>query len=365
MTKADLTQKVNFDIIRYANCWEDADILLAGLSPAAGSKVLSIGSAGDNSFSFLMTDPELVVAVDVNRTQLFLIELKKVCIQNLEWEDALAFLGFLPSENRAECFCLLKNQLSSAARAYWESNLALIAGGVIHEGKFERYFQLFSRRILPWIHSKRVVDALFEGKTAEEQVHFYENTWNTWRWRLLFRIFFSKYVMGKYGRDPEFQKQVQGSVSKFIFGKAAGHLASVAAHDNFILRYTLTGSFGGLLPHYLHKEHYPLIRANLDRLHWKEGFAQSAIAHYGKFRCMNLSDIFEYMDAGLFRETAQTLVAGTERHGRLGYWNLMVPRRISQILPESAEYMQTEAERLTAIDKGFFYKGFIVDRVVG
>jgi S-adenosylmethionine-diacylglycerol 3-amino-3-carboxypropyl transferase len=364
MTKTDLTQKVNFDMIRYANCWEDADILLAGLSPAPGSKILSIGSAGDNSFSFLVTDPELVVAVDINRTQLFLIELKKICIQNLEWEEALAFLGFLPSENRAQCFYSLKNQLSSAARAYWESNLALIAGGVIHQGKFERYFQLFSGRILPWIHSKRVVNALFERRTTEEQAHFYQNTWNTWRWRLLFRIFFSKYVMGRYGRDPEFQKQVQGSVSEFIFGKAAGHLASAAAQDNFILRYTLTGSFGGLLPHYLHQEHYPLIRANLGRLHWKEGFAQTAIGHYGKFHCMNLSDIFEYMDAGLFGETARTLVAGTEKDGRLGYWNLMVPRRISQIVPESVEYMETEAERLTAIDKGFFYNRFMLDKVV-
>lgn len=364
MTKEDLTKRVNFDIIRYANCWEDADILLAGLSPAPGGKVLSIGSAGDNSFSFLVTDPELVVAVDINPTQLFLIELKKVCIQNLEWEEALAFLGFLPSEGRVQCFHTLKSQLSSATRAYWESNLILIANGLIHQGKFEKYFQLFSRKILPWIHSRRAVNALFESKTAEEQVHFYQNKWNTWRWRLLFRIFFSKYVMGKYGRDPEFHKQVQGSVSSFIFGKAAAHLASVAAQDNYILRYTLTGRFDGLLPHYLQKAHYPLVRANLGQLHLKECYAQAAIAHYGKFHYMNLSDIFEYMDADLFRETACALVAGTEKDGRLGYWNLMVPRRISQILPENTEYMQGESERLTAIDKGFFYKGFIVDKVV-
>lgn len=365
MTKQDLTKRVNFEIIRYANCWEDADILLAGLSPVPGSKVLSIGSAGDNSFSFLVTDPELVVAVDINRTQLFLIELKKVCIQNLEWEEALAFLGFRHSETRTQCFHTLKSQLNSATRAYWESNLALIANGVIHEGKFERYFRLFSGKILPWIHSKRVVNALFEHKTAEEQARFYQDKWNTWRWRLLFRIFFSKYVMGKYGRDPEFQKQVQGSVSKFIFEKAASHLASVAAQDNYILRYTLTGSFEGLLPHYLQKECYPLVRANLDRLQLAEGFAQDAIDRYGKFHSMNLSDIFEYMDPDLFRETARALVEGAEKGGRLGYWNLMVPRRISQILPESARYLQTEAERLTAIDKGFFYKGFIVDEVVG
>ncbi|MBX9450241.1 MAG: BtaA family protein [Taibaiella sp.] len=55
--KKQLDKKVAFDFIRYANCWEDADILLKGLHPAKGSSILSIGSAGDNSFSLLSTQP--------------------------------------------------------------------------------------------------------------------------------------------------------------------------------------------------------------------------------------------------------------------------------------------------------------------
>jgi S-adenosylmethionine-diacylglycerol 3-amino-3-carboxypropyl transferase len=47
-------QKVRHDYLRYANCWEDADILLAGLDIKTGDLVLSIGSAGDNSFSLLV-----------------------------------------------------------------------------------------------------------------------------------------------------------------------------------------------------------------------------------------------------------------------------------------------------------------------
>ncbi|WP_353719986.1 DUF3419 family protein [Dyadobacter sp. 676] len=203
----------------------------------------------------------------------------------------------------------------------------------------------------------------FAPKPPVEQAHFYHQKWNTWRWRLLFRFFFSKYVMGRYGRDPEFQKQVRGSVSKFIFEKAAGQLASVAAQDNFILRYTLTGGFDRLLPHYLQKENYGMIRRNLDRLHLQEGYAQAAIGRYGRFHCMNLSDIFEYMDPELFAKTALRLIDGTEPGGRLAYWNLMVPRRISEILPEAVTCNQAEAARLTAIDRGFFYKEFIIDTV--
>src|SRR5450432_1124947 len=102
MENEDLTNKVDFTIIRYANCWEDADILLQGLSPAEGNKILSIGSAGDNSFSLLTTNPEIVVAIDINKIQLYVIELKKAAIKKLNYEEALQFLGFTFCEKRIE-----------------------------------------------------------------------------------------------------------------------------------------------------------------------------------------------------------------------------------------------------------------------
>ena len=44
-------QNVRFDYIRYANCWEDADVLLEALQPNSTSEIISIGSAGDNCFA--------------------------------------------------------------------------------------------------------------------------------------------------------------------------------------------------------------------------------------------------------------------------------------------------------------------------
>ena len=83
MSKTHLAD-VNFDIIRYANCWEDADVLLEALSPNSDSKIMSIASAGDNCFSLLSTSPIKVVAVDISMPQLCLTELKKIAIQNFD-----------------------------------------------------------------------------------------------------------------------------------------------------------------------------------------------------------------------------------------------------------------------------------------
>jgi S-adenosylmethionine-diacylglycerol 3-amino-3-carboxypropyl transferase len=358
-----LTEKVAFNFIRYANCWEDADILLQGLAPAADSKILSIGSAGDNSFSMLVSNPKLVVAVDVNKIQLHLIELKKVCIQYLSYEELLAFLGFRPSDKREITFNQIKGYLSDEVRTYWEGNMNQLKVGIISQGKFENYFQLFSGKILPWIHSRKTIKKLFENKTAEEQKQFYDQQWNTWRWRLLFKIFFSKYIMGKYGRDPQFLKEVKVPVGEHIFQKAGRHLESIGAQHNFMLRYNLTGSFDDLLPHYLQPQNYKIIKANLDKLQILEGYAEDAINKFGNFNYMNLSNIFEYMDTELFAKTAKQLIDATEPGGRLAYWNLMVPRRISKTFPQQADYLKGTSLKLSAVDKGFFYNQFIVDQV--
>ncbi len=359
-----LTQKVNFNIIRYANCWEDADILLQGLNPEPGNKILSIGSAGDNSFSLLCTRPESVVAVDVNETQLHLIALKKTCFQKLAYEEVLQFLGFLPSPTRLNVFNSLKKDLPSAARSYWEGNNRYIEDGIIYQGKFEKYFRLFSSKILPLIHSKEIVDSLFRLKSAGEQERFYHDIWNSRRWRFLFRIFFSKYVMGKWGRDPEFLKQVNGSVSDFIFRKAEQHLIREEAQNNFILYFSLNGHFGKFLPHYLRRENFDIIKSNLSQLHTLKGYAQQAIKHYGSFDCMNLSNIFEYMDGRVFEATAGELAGGTLKDGKFAYWNLMVPRKISNLFPQSVVCEESLSQALTIRDKGFFYSQFIIEKKI-
>lgn len=359
---ADISTQVDFNIIRYANCWEDPEVLLKGLSPAVGSKILSIGSAGDNSFSLLSTAPALVVAVDVNPIQLHLIELKKQAIQNLAYDEVLHFLGFRQGMDRKELFKQCKDHLSAEAKLYWTNNIDKIQNGIINQGKFERYFQLFSSKVLPFIHTRRDVEDLLAIKDGLAQAQYYQERWNTWRWRFLFKIFFSKIVMGKLGRDPQFLKEVGVGVGGYIFKKAERHLKQVQAQRNPFLRYNLTGTFGDLLPHYLQPDNYQGIKQNIDKLILRRGFAEETIDEFGCFDAMNLSNIFEYMDKDVFRKTADRLLKGLQANGRMGYWNLMVPRRVSGIFPSEIQYLNTLSAQLSQEDNGFFYNQFIVDQ---
>ncbi|MFN0034448.1 MAG: DUF3419 family protein [Saprospiraceae bacterium] len=362
--------KVQLDFVRYANVWEDAQLLRQGLRIQPGERVLSIGSAGDNCLALLADDPSLVVAADLNQAQLYLIELKMAAIRELDYGSLLGFLGFATSAaqrvNRLKIYAQLSPLLSEDARRFWDSQSSDVEAGVAHSGKFERYFQMFAHRILPFIHSQKTVEALLAPKSAEAQRDFYHEKWNTWRWRLLFKLFFSRFVMGKFGRDPAFLKEVNLSVGEYIFQKAAAQLSKVQAQHNPILRYNLTGSFGHLLPDYLADEtQLRQIRERLGRLRLFKGFAQDAGELHGPFDAMNLSDIFEYMDEGLFADTGRRLGQISNPGCRIGYWNLMVPRRLSHTLPELFRYDDPLSSQLTAQDRGFFYNKFIVDKSLG
>jgi len=352
---------VQHNYIRYANCWEDADVLLEGLQINPSDRVLSIGSAGDNSFSLLSQGPELVVAVDINPVQLSLIELKKAAFATLEYDEFLEFLGFAPSERRLELYEKVKIKLTSELHTFWNERLGEIANGVIYQGKFEKYFQLFRKRILPLVHTKKRVHQFFNQKNAESQAMFFHKKWNNRRWRLLFRLFFSKFVMGRFGRDPAFLKEVDVVVSEFILAQAAAHLSSINSQNNYFLHFIMKGDFGDNLPHYARRENFEKIKANLDRLVVFNGLAEEAFEAYQNFSKFNLSNIFEYMPKDLFENVANNLIENSTPNARFAYWNLMVPRKINEVHP-SIESEKKLTKSLIKKDNGFFYMGIQIDK---
>ena len=96
VTPQHIEHRADFGLIRYANCWEDADILCEALAAEPGKRVLSIASAGDNALALLATGCE-VVAADLSPAQLACVELRSASFRRLEYDELLAFLGVRPS----------------------------------------------------------------------------------------------------------------------------------------------------------------------------------------------------------------------------------------------------------------------------
>lgn len=361
-----IENRARFDIIRYASCWEDADVLIKALNVKEGGAYLSIASAGDNSLSLLSKSPSLVLAIDINPVQLACVEIRKIAFQKLSYDELLVFLGVNEGNHRSELYKRLAGDLSQEAKSFWNQNLDLINKGIIHVGKFENYFGLFRNRILPLIHGRKEVERLLSIHDVAERTAFYKTVWNTLRWKLLFKIFFSRRMMGKLGRDPEFFKYVEADVASRIFKRAEYALTVLPTDANPYLEYILTGNFKNALPFYLRRENFDAIRNNIERLIIFKGSLREALqrGQQSRFDGFNLSDIFEYMSNNQYEEEMGNILNHTNPGGRLVYWNMLADRKQINSLETKIRFLDREAAELFKQDKAFFYKSLIVGEAI-
>ena len=364
-THTAIGERVSFTGIRYANCWEDADVLGRGLAPLRDARCLSVASAGDNTLSLLACGVASIIAVDLSPAQLALVELKMAAFRRLPYGELLGFLGVRDCVSRQALYDELRSSLSEAARAFWDARGPLIAIGVVHCGRLEAYFGAFRRYVLPLIHDRATVAALLAPKGATRRQHFFETVWNTWRWRALVRLFFGRSIMGQVGRDPELFRYVEGPVASAMLERARYGLTALPTHDNPYLRYILTGSFGPALPHYLRPEHYAGIRESLDRVRLVLGPVEGVarLLEPGSIDAFNLSDIAEYMDLDGYHLLLERLRAAAAPGARLVYWNLLAPRRRPVSMRDWLAACEERGQRLRGEARAFFYRALVLEVV--
>jgi S-adenosylmethionine-diacylglycerol 3-amino-3-carboxypropyl transferase len=351
--------------LRYAQCWEDADVLLEALDIQPGHVCLSIASGGDNTLAMLSRRPERVIAVDRNPAQIACLELKVAAYRRLEYEEVRELLGSLPSCRRERLYRHLRPSLSADARRFWDARPEAIGMGIGEAGKFEGYFRMFRGRVLPLVHSReRVVQLLLDG-TQEVREAFYDAAWDTRRWRLVFQAFFSRLVMGCLGRDPGCFRYVEGGVARHLLARTRHALTALNPADNPYVQWILLGRHATALPCALRPDRFAAIRANLDRLEWHCSALEDWLAsHEGlKIDRYNLSDIFEYMSAEAYRQLLKRLVFAGRPGGRLAYWNLLAERRRPAELGDRLDPIVALAERLHARDRAFFYGDFVLEEI--
>jgi S-adenosylmethionine-diacylglycerol 3-amino-3-carboxypropyl transferase len=353
-------------VVRYAQVWEDADVLLAGLDVRPGDVCVSIASAGDNTLALLTRQPSRVIALDVSPAQLACLELRVAAYRTLNHQELLELMGSRPSASRAALFARCRPLLGAAARAFWESRGPEIDRGIGSAGRFERYFALFRERILPLIHSRGTVESLLALRTIEERREFYDARWNTWRWRWLVRAFFSRFVMSRLGRDRAFFDYAEASLPAAILERARHALVDLDPSANPYAHWILTGTHGEALPCALRAENFDVIRGKLDRLEWHQTSLEEFVRRAGprQFDKLNLSDVFEYVSPSHYEALLADIARRCRPGARLAYWNLLVPRTRPDSLAKSLRPLMTLAGKLHESDRAFFYSAFRIDEVV-
>lgn len=335
--------------IKYSNCWEDVELLSSALKVHRNSDILSIASGGDNSLFLLSHNPNSLTCVDTNPFQIRLTKIKECAIRHLEYDEFLQMLGFQPSLHKEAILQKLRPYLLPDEIALFQQFGS--ESPLIDAGKFETYLRFFAQRIMPLIHTQTKIEQLFAEKNDKEQTYFYTNTWDSLRWRMFFRVFFSRFVMGRFGREPQKLKEVQVPVSKTILQRASCHLSSTLCQQNYMLEYIMRGRFI-TLPPYARQENFILIKSWLqfNDINYHHGDVISAISTGRKFNRYNLSNIFEYMTQVEFERHIDFIEETGGSNSIYCYWSLLVERTYTKrkaLLIENTEK-----------DLGFFYQQF-------
>ncbi len=361
--QSEITQRAPSSEIGYAQCWEDGDVLLEALDVRPGHVCLSIASAGDNALALLARAPKRVQAIDFNPAQIACLELRVAAYAELRHAELLELLGSRPSARRTQLYARCRKRLSSEARRFWDARRPQLETGAGAAGRFERYLGLFRDRLLPLAHPRERIAQLLRGGPRTERERFYVREWNTWRWRALFRGFFSRFVMARLGRRPEFFRHVEGDVAGPVLARTRHALTALDPAENPYLEWILTGRHERALPFALRAENFEAIRANLDRLEWRCISLEEYLEEAGTeaFDRCNLSDVFEYMSPQHFERALGRLARSLRRGARIAYWNMLVPRRRPETLSKALRPLHALAAELHARDKAFFYGEFVVE----
>jgi S-adenosylmethionine-diacylglycerol 3-amino-3-carboxypropyl transferase len=364
--KTEILQRADFSEIRYAQCWEDADVLLDALDLKTNHVCLSIASAGDNTMALLSRAPEQMIALDLSFAQLACLHLRVAAYQELEHHEMLEFIGSRESRRRPELYRRCRKLLSPATRIFWDSHSDEITQGFGGAGKFERYLAIFRNYVLPLIHSQPSVEELLRDKTEPEREEFYETIWNTRRWRAFFKVFFSRLVMGRLGRDPQFFKYVEGSVAERILARTEVAATQLNPAENPYLQWILTGHHTIALPYALRFENFDAIRANLDRLEIRQQSLEEFLAESQSYVVdrFNLSNIFEYVSLTSYHQLLGELVRVSRHNARMMYWNLFAERRRPPSMAGEIKPLANLSTKLFKQDKAFFYQSIVIEEVV-
>jgi len=350
--------------LMFSQSWEDPACDLEWLAPAPGSNLLAITSGGDNVLEFLLTDPAMLHAIDINPAQTYLMELKLAAFRHLTYPEMLELLGVRPSGNRKGLYLRVRESLSAEASAFWDEHGALIAQDLLTSGRFERYFAIL-RSVLRVLVGRRRMQRLFD-LAPEDQEAFFRKEWDTRRWRAFLRIVCSKWFLGRR-LDPSWFAHSEGPASfGDHFGGLARHaITQIPARTNYFLAQIFLGRYISEqnMPRYLLPESFAAISERVDRVVPVTADIREALSNLppGSVDAFALSNVFEYSAEEVFAGSTEEIVRVARPRARLTLRNLIAPRRLA--LDRRFSVDEPISRALRKRDRGFIYSHFEAARL--
>ena len=337
--RLELTGAVD-DRLLFAQVREDPVLEIDALDVRSGGRFVVVGSGGCTALSMLAAGAEHVTAVDLNKTQNHITELKAVALGVVSPWEYQGFLGAdaMSSVRRGRIYAALRARLSNGAVSYWDDNHDAIECGVLGAGVSERFIRILAHIVRACVHPRSRIERMLAAATLEEQRRLYNTEWNNRRWRGLFQLLVNRWTFDRT-YDPAFFAKVEnpGFANHFhrLFERT---ICEVPVGTNYFLQHMLTGHYpvtrDGGVPPYLDPAWDPTLEEIAGALTIVDGRYEDHLSS-----CMTssvdgfaLSNICEWMDdfsiEALFEEVVRVAKPGARVCFRNFVGHTEVPERL-------------------------------------
>lgn len=330
----------------FAQVREDPVLEIDALGARAGGSYVVVSSGGCTALSLLARGADEVVAVDMNATQNHVTELKAAALVALGPVECAGFLGgyAISGALRLRRYALLRPHLSLAAVRYWDANRGAIERGVLRSGVSEKFIAFLATLVRATVHPQRRIDRLLSCTTVKEQARFYEEEWNSVRWRTLFRVLLSRRTL-KRTYEPGFFSNVENqSFPAHFHGVFERTIQNVPVATNYFLHQMLTGFYptevSGGLPPYLASTDNALTAETMAGLELVDGSYQAYLVgcEESSVDGFALSNICEWMSPAevdsLFESITRVAKPGARVVFRNFVGHTVVPPWLSDVIVE-------------------------------
>jgi S-adenosylmethionine-diacylglycerol 3-amino-3-carboxypropyl transferase len=334
-----------------------------------GGRVLCVASAGDMPLSLLGLGAGQVTAVDNHSGQLHLLRLKLGAVQQLEREEAIAFLGYLPAPaaTRAEWLKKVFEALPGASRSFWQAHREFALQGAIWAGRYERFIRRAVRLVNPLFGSR--FRALLACSSVEEQRRLFARRFDGVLLRGTFRLVFHPRIFSSRGMDPRSLEHRDRSTSlgDQYFEQFRALCTQTAAADNHLLQLHVLGRVlhAGSVPAYLSAAGYERVRRHAADLSVVETdiVAFLRAAPPGSFDGFHLSNVPDWLPQDDFEALMFALADVATTSARVVWRYLHVDRPLPAELQERIRIDTHRGRTLRQADRFPFYA--IVPATVG
>jgi S-adenosylmethionine:diacylglycerol 3-amino-3-carboxypropyl transferase len=258
------------------------------------SRVFVIASGGCTAFALLTHDCD-VVALDISKAQIALVELKLLLFGKLGFDATRA--ACVADARRV--YSAVSQDLSSESQQILSGIKEHMAGGLNNCGFIDRNMQLLLKVFYLFVHTKSQTEQFLSLDDPNQQKHFYKKSWCNLQWNLATSIACDKRFLALVHGHTALEL-VPDDFSQIILNKFERALTHFPNSTNcylwqtFFARYP-DGEAG--YPLYLQRHNAEAITNNLSRL---DLVCQDALVWFraqpsGSFDLIALSNILELL----------------------------------------------------------------------